>query len=128
MLQNIYRQLKSNGHALVVVPSVESMLFANMQLVRWYEKEGKTLTQIPSEEFDYFKHDKLKTLLGYFHIDHVPTKHFLKEEMEFLCKQIGFKILKTEKVLYNWQTEFSKPPKWLKDPGPWDWLFVLNKA
>jgi len=128
MLQNIYRQIKSNGHAMLIVPSMESMLFANMQLVRWYEKEGKTIAQIPSEEFDYFKNNKLKTLLGYFHIDHVPTKHFLKEEMEFLCKQIGFDIMNIEKVSYSWQTEFAKPPKWLKDPGPWDWLFVLHKA
>ena len=47
MLQNIYRQLKTKGKALVVIPSMESMLFANMQLVRWYEKEGKNVSQIP---------------------------------------------------------------------------------
>jgi hypothetical protein len=32
-----------------------------------------------------------------------------------------------QKIEYNWDTEFIKPPKWLKEPRPWDWMVVARK-
>ena len=32
-----------------------------------------------------------------------------------------------EKINYNWKTEFNQPPKWLKEPYPWDWMCVAEK-
>ena len=67
-------------------------------------------------------------LQGNIAIDSVFTKHFVKEELEILLGQHGFKVTKFEKIEYNWNTEFSKPPFWLKFPKPWDWMLVATKC
>ncbi len=34
---------------------------------------------------------------------------------------------RVDKVEYDWSTEFADPPKWMRDPLPWDWLFVVER-
>jgi len=60
-------------------------------------------------------------------IDSVPHKHYLKEELQLLLSREGFKIEDFQKIEYDWDTEFIKPPKWLKEPKPWDWMVVARK-
>jgi hypothetical protein len=60
-------------------------------------------------------------------IDNIPTKHYLKEELELLLYLEGFSIENIQKIEYDWTTEFTKPPKWLKNPKPWDWMVVARK-
>jgi hypothetical protein len=64
---------------------------------------------------------------GVTDIDDVPTKHFLKEELELLLTLAGFTVEKIEKINYKWSTEFHKPPSWLKNPQPWDWMVKAIK-
>ena len=26
------------------------------------------------------------------------------------------------KIAYPWTTEFAEPPRWMREPYPWDWL------
>jgi hypothetical protein len=61
-------------------------------------------------------------------IDNVPTKHYLKEELELLLALEGFIVERIEKINYTWKTEFTNPPKWLKEPYPWDWMCVAKKS
>jgi len=72
-------------------------------------------------------HQKRYMKDGVTDIDDVPTKHFLKEELELLLTIEGFTIEKIKKINYEWSTEFHVVPKWLKDPKPWDWLVVAKK-
>jgi len=46
MIKNIFKSLKEGGHALVVIPSLESMIFSAWRLIDWYKKEAipETLT------------------------------------------------------------------------------------
>ena len=60
-------------------------------------------------------------------IDEVPHKHYLKEELQLLLANEGFIAEDIQKIEYNWDTEFIKPPKWLKEPRPWDWMVVARK-
>jgi hypothetical protein len=64
---------------------------------------------------------------GNVDIDDVPHKHYLKEELQLLLSTAGFVAETFQKIEYNWNTEFIKPPKWLKEPRPWDWMVVAKK-
>ena len=64
---------------------------------------------------------------GVTDIDNVPTKHYLKEELQFLLAQEGFEVTQIKKINYPWTTEFDKPPKWLAEPYPWDWMCTAIK-
>ena len=71
---------------------------------------------------------QFKNLLqGNAEIDNVPTKHYLKEELEILLTQEGFQPMQFSKIEYDWGTEFLKPLKWLNNPKPWDWLVVATR-
>ena len=64
---------------------------------------------------------------GVTDIDDVPTKHFLKEELELLLDLEGFSTKQIQKIEYDWSTEFHKAPSWLKNPRPWDWMVHAKK-
>ncbi|HMK02774.1 MAG TPA: hypothetical protein VK489_01230, partial [Ferruginibacter sp.] len=73
--------------------------------------------------------DQVKNIKqGVTDIDDVPTKHYLKEELELLLALEGFGVNLIKKINYGWDTEFHKPPKWLKDPYPWDWMCTAKKT
>ncbi|MBS1918767.1 MAG: class I SAM-dependent methyltransferase [Bacteroidetes bacterium] len=118
------KALKNGGHIILTVPSLESSM----------------LTSIISNQFNIDKnilHKKRSMAItsrqwnnirqGNVEIDNIPTKHYLKEELQYLLKNEGFRIIKTEKIEYDWKTEFNNPPRWLNDPYPWDWMVLAQK-
>ena len=127
MLSNVSRALKRDGSALIVIPSSESILFSAWRLIDWYKKEGVEAKQIDASELSYFKGSKTEILQGIFYIDGVPTKHYSASEIEVILKQAGLKVTALEKLEYDWNTEFAEPPKWMKEPYPWDWLVECSK-
>lgn len=122
MLQNIQRSLKKGGSALLVLPSSESIFFSASRLIEWYKREGTALKDIPASELSYFKGSKREILQGIFYIDNVPTRHYLQPEIEVICNTAKLNVTAIEKLEYDWNTEFAFPPKWMKEPYPWDWL------
>ena len=64
---------------------------------------------------------------GLVRIDNVRTKHYLREEATLLLIEAGFAVSSCDKVEYDWDTEFEDPPRWMKTPGPWDWLLVARR-
>ena len=93
-----------------------------------YKKEGKSVNKIPTNEFAYFNGSKREILQGLIHIDGVPTKHYSALEIEVIFKEAGLSITTLDKINYNWDTELSSPPKWLKDPYPWDWVVECKRV
>ena len=128
LLGNINKALRNGGHALIVLPSLESILFASWRLMEWYKTEGVKPENIPASEFDYFKADKRRIIEGIIHIDGVPTKHYTISEIRVLFDAAGLTISAIEKIEYEWDTEFPSPPKWMKAPYPWDWLIECRKG
>lgn len=122
MFRTIRKSLKSTGHALIIIPSIESLLFASWRLLDWYQKEGVAPEDVDNAEFDYFTKSKRDIVLGKVQIDGVPTKHYSKEELQVITRNAGLQITAIEKIEYDWSTEFNKVPKWMKDPYPWDWM------
>ena len=58
LLGNVNKALRNGGHALIVLPSLESILFASWRLMEWYKTEGvkpekpasgKLLLRVPPE-------------------------------------------------------------------------------
>lgn len=127
IIENAYRALKKGGAAVFVMPSLDSILFYAWRLIEWYRKEGVKPEDIPDSEFSYFSGSKRNLFQGLITIDGVVTKHYSHPEIEVIFRDAGFRVEKIDRVEYEWTTEFAEPPKWLKEPYPWDWLVEVSK-
>jgi len=116
--------LHRNGNLVLVVPSLESKLYANIIADRWNVDDAHE-DEKPSGRIAVRQATNIKQ--GVTEIDNVPTKHYLKEELELLLTLEGFAVHRIEKINYGWNTEFHQPPKWLQGPYPWDWMCTAVK-
>ena len=116
--------IKKGGDLVLVVPSLESKLFSHI-IANKYNVDDAKKDKVPSGKRAISQIRFIKD--GVTDIDDVPTKHFLKEELELLLTLAGFTVEKIEKINYKWSTEFHKPPSWLKNPQPWDWMVKAIK-
>ena len=126
ILGTIARNVVRGGHALILVPSLESALFANQRLVEWNSRRGFDSEEALASGIPPTRRGAREVLRGLVRIDNVPTKHFLREEAEVLLEAAGLRVITVDKIEYGWETEFEKPPSWMRDPRPWDWLFVTR--
>ncbi len=122
--QAISISINKNGSLILVVPSLESKLYTNIIANRW-NVDGDHDEKICSSKKAFQLANNIKQ--GVTDIDDVPTKHYLKEELDLLLSLEGIEVMAIEKINYTWETEFTKPPKWLKEPYPWDWMCVAKK-
>ncbi|CAN5135751.1 hypothetical protein BH09BAC3_BH09BAC3_31730 [soil metagenome] len=126
MIQNIHKALVPNGDAIIVLPSLESVMYSSWQLIELYKRKGIKPEKIPSSEFSYYK--GLRDILqGIIYIEKVPTKHYSESEIKVIFGNAGLIITAIEKLEYKWDTEFEAPPRWMKAPFPWDWLVECKK-
>lgn len=116
--------INAGGQLVLVVPSLESKLFANIIANRWNVDDAEN-DILPAGKLATQKISNIRQ--GVTDIDNVPTKHYLKEELELLLTLEGFEVNLVKKINYGWNTEFHKPPKWLKGPYPWDWMCTARK-
>ncbi len=127
MLGNVNKALKPGGHALIVLPSLESMFYTGWRLIEWYRREGTALKDIPAEDLSYFSASRSQMVDGIIHIDKVATKHYTEPELRVLISEAGLTALAIDRIEYEWTTEFEEPPEWMKEPYPWDWLIECQK-
>lgn len=117
--------LNKGGDLILVVPSLESKLYTNIIANRWNVDDDHK-EKIESVEKAYALAKNIKQ--GVTDIDNVPTKHYLREELQLLLTLEGFNVERIEKINYTWETEFNNAPVWLKDPHPWDWMCTAKKV
>jgi ubiquinone/menaquinone biosynthesis C-methylase UbiE len=116
--------LQPKGDLVLVVPSLESKLFSHI-IANKYNVDDAKDDKAPTGKRAI---DQIRFIKdGVTDIDDVPTKHFLKEELELLLDLEGFTIQTIQKIEYEWSTEFHKAPNWLKNPKPWDWMVHAKK-
>jgi SAM-dependent methyltransferase len=121
---NLSSCLKKGGHLILVVPSLESWLLTRIVQNRW-KIDQSLFNDKFSPKAGLKKYMNMQQ--GNVDIDNVATKHYLREELMILLSQEGFIITETQKIEYQWTTEFVKPPRWLQKPGPWDWMVMARK-
>ncbi len=127
ILRNLHTRLRTGGHVLIVVPSVESALLTSARLIQWNQREGHPASD--AEKIGLPRTGSVRQIhRGNIPIDGVITKHYLKEELEFLLPDNGLEVLEIEKIQYPWTTEFADPPDWMTDPYPWDWMVLAQRA
>lgn len=123
-LQSLSFYIKKGGHIIITVPSLESYLLTHIVQHQW--KVDKNFFSVKTSLKE--AHRKWENIRqGNADIDEVPHKHFLREELQLLLTKEGFVVEQIEKIEYEWSTEFHNPPKWLKEPGPWDWMVVAKR-
>jgi len=123
ILRTLHRYLAPGAKLLLLVPSLESALFANQRLVEWNRRLGWSEAQSLASGIE----PSLELMRGLVRLENVATKHFLREEASVLLEEAGFAVSDCDKVEYGWDTEFEAPPRWMGEPGPWDWLFVARR-
>lgn len=118
----VIKLVRKGGHLVLVVPALESALYSEYILDQWDLRDKKAGKKVSSSKIKYGD-----PFNGTIFLDGTPTKHHLKEELQFMLQKSGFEVLQTDKVEYTWKTEFHNPPVWMKAPYPWDWLVVAKK-
>ncbi|MCW3119473.1 MAG: methyltransferase type 11 [Chitinophagaceae bacterium] len=122
--KSLSKCVKKGGHLVLVVPSLESAFYTSIIRNRWNIDKPDHLKRYSSKEAA----NKLRNIeQGNVEIDGFATKHYLQEELTLLLALEKFKVTKIQKVEYSWTTEFVHPPKWLKNPYPWDWMCVATR-
>jgi SAM-dependent methyltransferase len=129
ILKNVLNSLNKGGVALIVLPSLESVSISALALMRWYEKEGINLANIPKDELKNFRGSTPMHIgEGIVNIEGVPTKHYLFTELYGLFNTENFSLLNLDRLEYSWETEFDSPPKWMQSPYPWDWVAEVKRV
>jgi SAM-dependent methyltransferase len=124
----ISNHLNGEGHLILVVPSFESAIYSKIRLIEWNQRSGLSNGASVMAVWNDNNRQKASHLQqGIVNIDHVPTKHYLKEELCAVFSDIGLDVHEVLKIEYDWKTEFRNPPGWLKEPFPWDWLVTAQK-
>ena len=122
--QSLSACVKKGGRIVITIPSLESWLLTNI-IQQQYKIDTKLFPKTKNGKDALSKWNNIKQ--GNVEIDNVPHKHYLKEELQLLLSKEGFIAEEFQKIEYNWDTEFIKAPKWLKEPKPWDWMVVARK-
>ncbi len=124
----IGRHIRRGGHLLLVVPALESALLATFRLTEWNLRCGQSYSAAVRTGFGG-KEDAARSrpAHGIITISGAPTKHYLREELIVTLNNHGFGVAEFNKLQYQWKTEFADPPRWMKEPYPWDWLILAQK-
>ena len=126
-LETIFQHLKPRGYLLVVVPSLESALFSTSRLFDWRARASNERNNGFAIKLGAKDARSLDVARGVLNLDGWHEKHYLKEELLVALKDVGFEVDHFEKVEYTWSVMFDNPPRWMKDPYPWDWLASCRK-
>jgi SAM-dependent methyltransferase len=126
ILDVMARHILKDGHLVLVVPSLESAMLTDFRLIELNLRYGFGPASAVRAGFEKPNHRRLHQ--GIVPIDGVPTKHYLKEELVAMLERRNLRIKEISKIEYQWDTEFDSPPRWMKDPLPWDWLVIAQKT
>lgn len=127
ILRTIHGALKPGATLLIVVPSLESALYTDVRVVEWNMREGMSHRAACGRGLASEPGLVGPVAAGVVEVGGEPTKHYLREEAVVLLRRSGFDVRAVEKVEYSWRTEFERPPRWLGEPYPWDWLLTCAR-
>ncbi len=124
ILKRLAAAVKPGGSLLLLVPAMESALYAHARRAEWLQRSPKARVIASTTYTGVGGKDLFNGILG---IGKVRTKHWLKEELVSVLGVKGFVVEAVDKAEYDWKTEFHTPPRWMRDPYPWDWIVVARR-
>lgn len=124
ILKRLAAAVRPGGALLLLVPALESALYAHARRAEWLRRSPGARVVASTSHTGVAGRDLFNGILG---IGKVRTKHWLKEELAAVLAEHGFAVEAVEKAEYDWKTEFHKPPRWMRDPYPWDWIAVARR-
>ncbi|MFM2137979.1 MAG: hypothetical protein RJA57_286 [Bacteroidota bacterium] len=122
--RNLGACVKSGGRIVLSIPSLESWMLTQV-IQQEYGLNRAYFPPTRSGPEAIRKWNQIRRAVA--DIDEVPHKHYMQEELHHLFREVGFIVEDIQKLEYEWNTEFHRPPKKLKGPGPWDWMCVVRK-
>ena len=111
MWRSLARVTRPGGHALIVVPSIESDRMVERIAYGTSAAEAKAASP-----------DGLVERGG------ARQKHFAKDELRALLGAHGFRVATIERVTYPWQKEGLRKPRNAGSRMPYDWLVLAEKV
>jgi trans-aconitate methyltransferase len=125
-LQNIYKSLKSSGTLLLILPSMESILYHGMLQ---YDKElkNKSINAVKSAKRK-IENSKYDFFLGHYNDGNEIQKFFYEHEINYLLKKAKFKDIKINKVQYPWGEDISDYEDFPTEEPLWDWFIRALKS
>ena len=111
MWAGIARVTKKRGHALIVVPSIESDRM--VERVAYGTSRAEAMAAAP---------DGLVDRGG------SRQKHFARDELHAVLAAHGFRVRKMQRVFYPWQKEGLRKPRGAGTRRPWDWLVLAERT
>lgn len=131
MLRSVRASLAPGGRLVLVIPSLEAALYANERLIEWNRRSGLRGRALFREGIAPTARAAADLLHGVIDLDGSRTKHFLCGEALATFADARFELLEQARVEYPWSAYFElpggKPLRFLREPLPWDWLFVLRR-
>jgi SAM-dependent methyltransferase len=111
MWNGIAHVTRKRGHAIIVVPSIESDRM--VERVAY----GTSLAQAKAEAPD-----------GLVNRGGSRQKHFARDELREILAQHGFRTSKVMRITYPWQKEGLRQPRNAGTRRPWDWLILAQRV
>ena len=111
MWDGVAQVTKRHGHALIVVPSIESDRM--VECVAYGTSRADAIAEAP---------DGLVDRGG------SRQKHFARAELNDLLAAHGFRVKKMQRVFYPWAKEGLRKPRGAGTRRPWDWLVLAQKV
>lgn len=127
-LRHIRASLAPEAPLVLVVPSLEAALYVNERLIEWNRRSGHRGRALLNEGIETTERAARDLLHGIIDLDQSRTKHFLREEVLARLGDARFTVVHEDRVEYPWSAYFDHPPPWLREPLPWDWLFVARRS
>lgn len=117
--RTVINQVRHQGHLLLVVPAIESILMERHGELEAQLDEGKSCVDslketLPAESTVMDLHQ------GVHVIDHVRTKHYLKHELQTILEDHQFTVQQIQPLHYRHVTD-------AQDLDTWDWLILAQR-
>lgn len=124
LVRRIAQYTEPGGHAVVVVPALESMLLAGLVACEWVRRSRSRHAAVA-------RRTTLANIgagagAGAVRVGGTITRHFTRAALTAELTRAGLRVRRLEQVEYAWTTEFRDPPRWMRGVYPFDWLAIAE--
>ncbi len=125
--RTVAKNVRKNGRAVFVVPSLESQLRI-FQVLMKSEVAAGVPRRTSVRAVDRIANTEMVSLSdGIFVVGGTPTKHYMADELQEFLGNEQLRVETLEGIEYSWDEELDDLPADFTAPCPWDWMAVCVK-